>query len=405
MAKKNLIISLLPLLLVVVIDTMGVGLIVPVVSPLFMQKINGILPPDTSLTMRDFLYGATFASYTLFMFIGAPFLGDLSDYLGRKKVLTIALAVTGIAYVISGVGVISHSVIGLIIGRCLAGFAAGSQPIAQAAIADVSTHENKTVNMGLLGFASCTGFVIGPIIGGYFANEQLVSWFGSWTPFFIAAFLALANAVGVWFAFKETYQPTQRKKLQLIKGFTVFLSAFSNKNIAPLMWVTLLAQTGFAAYLTFVSIFIVQAYHFTSIKVGHFMAFFGLILAINFMVLVRFAVKYFSLKNINIIALILTFFGLIGMLWPAEGAVWINIIPISIGNGLTYMSLLTLLSNKASVDNQGWIMGAISSSTAVAWTVGGLITGLGSVHAFLPFIIAALLIALSLTVFLLVSRK
>ena len=82
-----------PLFLVLVIDTMGIGLIFPVLSPLFMSKTSGIIPAHLSIGARDLLYGLTLASYAIFMFVGAPFLGDLSDHLGRKKVLLICLLV------------------------------------------------------------------------------------------------------------------------------------------------------------------------------------------------------------------------------------------------------------------------------------------------------------------------
>src|SRR5580658_5552191 len=91
MLKHNKFMILAPLFLVLVIDTMGAGIIFPILSPLFMTPSESILPLATSENMRQFWYGATLTSWALLMFIGAPFLGDLSDRIGRKKVLVLCL--------------------------------------------------------------------------------------------------------------------------------------------------------------------------------------------------------------------------------------------------------------------------------------------------------------------------
>lgn len=397
MSSNRNIITLLPLFFVIVIDTMGVGLIFPIISPLFMEKTGGLLAPDVSVFMRDFLFGVSIASFTFFMLFGAPFLGDLSDFIGRKKVLIISLLGTAISYLVSGFGVEWHSVFWLIAGRCVAGFAAGSQPIAQAAIADVSTAKNKAVNMGFLALATCLGFIVGPLIGGYFANPK---WFGYSTPFFIAAILAACNAISVAFTFTETFQPQHKQKIQITRGLFIFVSAFTHKKIRPMINVLLLAQTAFAIYLSFVSIYVVQTYHYTSVQIGHFMAYFGVVLAINYLLLVRLSVKYFNLKQIIWISLLITAVSMLMMLYEKLWMVWLAVIPIGIGNALFYTALITLLSNMVDADSQGWIMGITGAATAAAWTLGGLFTGFGAVHVFLPYILAALLLFIALIIFL-----
>src|SRR5882724_10525516 len=85
--KQHKILSLAPLFLVLVIDTMGMGIIFPTLGPLFMGSTDGILSAGASVAERQFWYGATLVAWSILMFIGAPFLGDLSDRIGRKKVL------------------------------------------------------------------------------------------------------------------------------------------------------------------------------------------------------------------------------------------------------------------------------------------------------------------------------
>ena len=137
MLKHNKFMTLAPLFLVLVIDTMGAGIIFPILSPLFMTPSESILPLATSENMRQFWYGATLSSWAVLMFIGAPFLGDLSDRIGRKKVLVLCLLGDSLGFILSGFGIQKSLLSFIIIGRLVSGFFSGSQSIAQAVIADI----------------------------------------------------------------------------------------------------------------------------------------------------------------------------------------------------------------------------------------------------------------------------
>lgn len=392
MLQQRRLITLIPLFLVIVIDTMGVGLILPVISPLMLQQNGGILPIGTSIQVRDILYAAVLGGFSVFMFIGAPFLGDLSDFMGRKKVLILCLIATAFTLAVGGLGILWNSVSLLILGRCLSGFVAGSQPIAQAAIADISTHENKAVNMSMMVFASCIGFVIGPMIGGYFVRSDLISWFNPSTPFFVAAALAFINAILLMVFFRETYHPTVRKQLKFSKAIRVFVDAFSHKKIRLLSIVLLLMELGFAIYFVFISLYLVEVFHYDSTNIGHFMAFLGLCWAVTFLLIVRVAVKWMSLRLMTLWGLFVMAACFILSLIHSELILWLCVIPLAIFNGLTYTGLLALFSNVVDQDAQGWVMGVSSAVIAAAWAIGALIAGvLGSVHLSLPFITAGII--------------
>jgi DHA1 family tetracycline resistance protein-like MFS transporter len=395
MTKRTLFV-LAPLFSVIVLDVMGLGLIIPIISPMFMNSADSILSPHTSLAMRELLYGITLASFSLLMLFGAPFLGDLSDFLGRKKVLIICLLVTALGLLISALGISWHSVTILIIGRCIAGFAAGSQPIAQAAIADVSTQENKAMSMSYIIFAACVGFVLGPMVGGYFANSHFISWFNYSTPFYIAAILALINALSVAVAFQETFIPETKKELRVLKGLLIFWSAFTNRPLRPLILIFLFTELGFSVYFVYVSLYLVHEYQFTTINVGHFMTYLGIIWGITFTLIVRMVLKFLTLKKILLLSLFLLALGSFCAMWPLEWVLWVTAIPLCIGNGLCYTAILTLLSNATDAESQGWIMGVTGALNAIAWVLGAMMGGvLGSWYLNLPFVTAFILLALA----------
>lgn len=171
MKQQKMLWVFLSLFLVLIIDAMGFSIVFPVVGSLFLQPDHGLLPNVNSMVMRDLFYGLSLICFFVCMLFGAPFFGDLSDRLGRKRVILICLFGTGLAYLFGVVGVAISSISLFLLGRCVAGFLAGSQSIAQAAIIDISTPENKTTNLALITLASCLGWAIGPLLGGIFSSD------------------------------------------------------------------------------------------------------------------------------------------------------------------------------------------------------------------------------------------
>ncbi len=147
--------SKLPLLLiflVVFIDLIGFGIIIPVL-PTVAEQFGA-----DAVTISWLV-----ASYSLMQFIFTPYWGRLSDKLGRRPVLLISLTASTIGYLIWG---FAHSLPLLFLSRLVAGAGNGNIAVAQAYISDVTTIENRAKGMGLVGAAFGLGFVLGPAVGG-----------------------------------------------------------------------------------------------------------------------------------------------------------------------------------------------------------------------------------------------
>src|SRR3990167_8036265 len=296
MNNKGLL-AVAPLFLVLAIDSMGLGIIFPILSSMIIDPRSVFLAASTSTFQREFLYGLIIGIYMIAWFFGAAILGDLSDIIGRKKSLLICLLGACIGYFISGIAFYLHSVSILLLGRIIAGFTAGSQPIAQAAIIDVSTEENKARNIGYILLAVSLGFVLGPLAGGILSTNSFVSWFNYSTPMFFAAIFSLLNAILLWFLFSETHEITRKVRIRVHYAIQIFIEGFQHKGICWLSLALLFFISGWAEYFSFISQFLLRRYEYSPLEISLFMVVLAIGFCIGFAFLVDICANRFNLKR------------------------------------------------------------------------------------------------------------
>ncbi len=168
----------------VALDLVGFGIIVPILGR-YAERYGA----------SGLQVGLLFASFSLAQLISAPLLGRLSDRIGRKPVIIISLVGTALGSVLTGA---ATALWVLFLGRIVDGASGGSLAVAQAAVTDISTPEQRPKLLGMLGAAFGVGFVVGPALGG------LASLGGVHLPFYVAAAIAAVNAVAALIRLPET---------------------------------------------------------------------------------------------------------------------------------------------------------------------------------------------------------
>jgi DHA1 family tetracycline resistance protein-like MFS transporter len=239
----------LALLFTVFLDSLGFGLVFPILSPLLMNLEEGILPPETSLAMRGLLFGLLISTFCLAQFFSGPILGALSDRRGRKKILTITVVAAFASYLLSATGLGMQSLFFLFIGRALAGVAAGNFAIVQSMIVDSSEKEDKAKNFGLIGMAWGAGFIIGPYFGGQLSDGALG--FSRMTPFLAAAGLCLLNLWMIVFKLKETLAKPQNTPLHIFAAIVNLKRAFQIPTLRTLFLVMFIFSFGWGFFTEF----------------------------------------------------------------------------------------------------------------------------------------------------------
>ncbi len=373
----NFLLAASPLFLVLFIDSMGLGLVFPILNVLVFDPSAHFINAELSSTMRNFIYGLTISIYMFCWFFGAAFLGDLSDQIGRKKSLMICLLGAVFGYLLSAFAVVFHSYALLLLGRIVAGFTAGSQSIAQAAIVDISEPEHKARNLGFILFFTSLGFAFGPVVGGVLSDSNLFSFFNYAMPFYFAAAISLLNALLLQGFFHETFAHVHKISFKLHHAIGIFISAFKDEKIRELSIVMLVMIFGWSGFYSFISMYLLKVYHFTPLKNGFYMGLMGVGFGIGTGYLVDRLTKRFSLKNCMIGGcLVVALATALTLIAPAEIYVWILVLFVALAMALAYSTILTIFSNQVDADSQGWVMGITGAIMAFAFGMNGLLVGL-----------------------------
>ncbi len=396
MELRNNFSVILPLFLVIFIDTLSGSLLGPLLPALFVNSPDSILSTEIGSKARYFLFGFTQSIVFIAMFFSCPVLGDLSDRIGRKKVMIISLFGACIGYFLSVIAVFGHSISLFMLGRLIAGITAGNISAAKAAVIDVSNEKNKTINIGYILLALSLGSILGPLISGALSNTEWVSWFHITTPLYFAAIISFLNIVYLYFGYRESYTPT-KKSIDILSGLTAFTTSFVTPGIRGLSLSFLFMQFGWSIFIQFVSLFLTVRYQFTPYRIGLYMACMGVGFTLAFCYLLNLLTAHFALRKIAIfsIGLILLFiFSIITI--NHEITTWILSIPAATFLAIAYSVLVSLFSEAVSKDQQGWVMGLTGAITAFSFGLSGLVAGvLVDIDVSAPIWLSLLMLAIS----------
>jgi len=350
---------MLVLFLVVVIDLIGFGIIIPLL-PFFAVHFQA----------SPFEVGMLMAVYSLAQFIAAPIWGRMSDRIGRRPVLLISLAGAVATYIWLG---LAEELWVLFAARAAGGFMAGNISAAFAYVADITTRENRAKGMGVVGAAFGLGFILGPAIGGIMAGSDPLNADYQSPAFAAAGLSAIALVLGL-FTLKESLSKEirDRNNSRLRSSRLAQLrDAVKDPNIRLLLILSFLAIFAFSGIEATFALWSSRQFGWGPEQNGYIFALSGLLNAgMQGGLIGRMAKRFGEAQLLLQGAIALT----IGMaLIPFASELWMLIASMMIATyGFSVISpaLNSLISLQTSEEAQGGMMGITRSATTLA-RVGG----------------------------------
>lgn len=356
---------MLVLFLVVVVDLIGFGIIIPLL-PFFAEFYQA----------SPFEVGMLMAVYSLTQFIAAPFWGRLSDRIGRRPVLLVSLAGAVATYIWLG---LANELWVLFAARAAGGFMAGNISAAFAYVADITTRENRAKGMGIVGAAFGLGFIMGPAIGGIMAGSDPQNADFQSPAFAAAGLSAFALILGL-FTLKESLSPEIRARLSAQPRSTrvkQFRDALAKPNIRLLLALSFLSIFAFSGIEATFALWSRRQFGWGPEQNGYLFALIGLLNAGMQGGLIGRMAKRFGEANLLLQGSIALAVG-IGLI-PFASNLWLLILAMMIATyGFSVISpaLNSLISLQTSEDEQGGMMGVTRSATTLARVAGPAWAGL-----------------------------
>ncbi|MFZ1987735.1 MAG: MFS transporter [Minisyncoccia bacterium] len=388
------------------LDTIGIGMVIPIIPTVFTDPTSAdFLLNGYSMGMQYFLAGLITALFGLMQFIASPILGELSDVYGRKRLLTIGVAVLAFSQLLFGFGISIASISLLLVSRAIAGIAGGNFSIAQAAIADVSEPKDRAKNFGLVGAAFGAGFILGPLLSGWIAGAT-----GSAAaPFWFAAALGIINVVFVSLFLPETHKNRKAaQKFHILKGIQNIQAAFRDRDARPVYLANFLYMSGFAFFTSFIGIFLVGRFGLSETSIGSFFGVVGASIVVTQLFILRVLSHRFNERTILKYSILIAGIGI--FLYPIAGSAFLifALAPlVAVPQGLTMANMTALVSKSVSPEKQGAALGINGSLLALSQGVVPLVAGLGTgiIGLSTPFFAATILMVAAWSVLFVSMRR
>ena len=344
------------LFLTVVLDLVGFGLVIPLLT-FYAESFHA-----TPLQVTGLM-----SVYSLMQFVAAPLWGQASDRFGRRPLLLASIFMT--ALMLAGFATAS-SLVWLFVFRALHGAMTANIAIAQACMADLTTPETRAKGMGLIGAGFGIGFTFGPWLGGELAH------FGLTVPIWVAAGLSGLNFLLALRFLPETRKPGERSERRPINPLAI-LGAIRHPTVGRWILLTGVFVFAFAAMESTFTLFAVHEHQLKPEEIGRMFAVVGVVGAIVQGGLIHRLVKRFGEAALLPPAFLLVATGLFWMPFATLGfPLLVDFGVLASGQGVVSPALQSLVSRGVPADEQGEMMGSNQAMGALARVFGPAAGGL-----------------------------
>lgn len=332
--------------------------------------------------------GVAFAAFPVGEVLGSPILGDLSDWIGRKKVLIWGFWGSIFSMVLCAYSLWIGNFPLFLLAQLLVGFFSGKQAMAQAAIVE-SDSGSKGQKLAFLSVIGGVSWILGPFLGGLMMQEPFINYGGYIWPSLLAALIYLFSLLFTQWFFIDTYKPAN-PQLNTAKFLHSIGDVFTLTYKERLFSIFLVNLLGWYLLIVSLSNFLIDRFHLSDAQVGFYNSYFSLCFTIGGIIGTAWILHRFRAKNILFWSLVVGSTGLF-LLYHSDRIVelWTYLAIPAITEAWIYPAYQTVLSDHTSEQNQGKIFGLVGAMNGACQFVAAIIlAGITSVQCIL---VAALL--------------
>jgi MFS family permease len=364
------------IILTVLIDVLGLGIIVPVL-PFYVESFGA---SAITLTML-------FSVYALFSFVSGPFLGALSDKIGRRPVLIASILSTAVGWFVFAS---AHTLWLLFLGRIIDGMAAGNLPITQSYLVDIARDEReRTTNLGIIGAVFGIGFIIGPAVGGFLSSISHP------LPFFFVGVLATLNVIGAMLFLPESLKQLDKEKKMALNPFRPLVNAVKDVPLRARYVAWFFFGLAFSGMQSVFALYMGKVFGFNVAMVGTIYTGMGIVIFLNQTVLLRiFWLRFFRESSLEVWPFLSNALGLAILALPSLPFLVAGIILYIFSQSLLRVTVSSRAAGIAGHRRRGEVLGIMASVLSGAMIAGPLMAGfLFDIEPFLPFAACSLALA------------
>lgn len=352
---------LLPVVLIVAVDFMGLGIVVPLL-PYYIERTGA----------SAFTVGTIISVFAFCQFLAGPFLGQLSDRYGRKPILLLSQLGSLVGYFIFA---LSNTLWLIFLSRIIDGLSAGNMSVAQAFVSDHTSLSDRTKGFGLIGAAFGVGMMIGPAIGGLLSSSNIHA------PLWAAASLSALSLILTFILLPRKVTHGRAHEHSESFPFRTIWATFRAPTTSRIAWLMTAFYFALSAYMSGQALFLAgrftwQGHPFNPEDIG---LVFTYIAAINILVqmfLMKRLTSLFSEEKLLAAGFLLMGIGFVGVGLCLAVAPLIAFLTVAnIGASILRPLILSQLSKRVAAGRQGLVMGVNQSIYSVCAILAPLMSG------------------------------
>lgn len=367
--------KLIPILGITFVDIIGFSMLLPVL-PYFV----------THFGMSAIVVGLLLSTFSFCQLVSGPVWGNVSDRIGRKRVLIISQIGATIGWAMLA---FAPNILWVFIARIVEGVSGGNIGVTQAYVADLVEGKDRARAFGFISATFAAAMVFGPAGGGL-----LYSRFGFAAPFLAASALQLLTLILTIVLLPESRSKVEEEQAHV--GIREIAATFTNPRFSPLLIQKLALSLCLYGWYSVIALYLAGQLHFGLVQTTYYFSGFAVINVLINGVGVGKASNLFGDRVMSTLGLALLVAGMACTPFVHNPLSFAGVMVLfAMGSAYANNGINAMLSNAASEREQGTVLGVGSSLDSLSGIIAppistGLLTTYGSGFAGVESLVMAI---------------